>query len=65
MSASPHDDIRALIRFLVSNVGHPVVLDREDCALLTEWVERSETLEEVMHGREVRACRFNPAALAS
>ncbi len=48
MNVTPVQDARELIRFLVSNAGHPVVLDREDCALLAERVELARVLEETV-----------------
>jgi hypothetical protein len=60
MNVSPIEDARELIRFLVSSAGHPVVLDREDCALLAAWVERARVLEEWLRKFEGRSCRPQP-----
>jgi hypothetical protein len=46
MNVSPVQDARELVRFLVSSAGHPVVLDREDCALLADRIELARVLEE-------------------
>jgi hypothetical protein len=48
MTVTCVQDARELIRFLVSNAGHPVVLDREDCALLADRVELARVLEETI-----------------
>jgi hypothetical protein len=71
MNVSPTDDARELIRFLVSSVGHPVVLDRDDCALLADRVERAMVLEELLRSRGVADCkgacdrRLSPGHLAA
>jgi hypothetical protein len=57
MNVSPTDDARELIRFLVSSVGHPVVLDRDDCALLADRVERAMALEELLRSRGTADCK--------
>jgi hypothetical protein len=46
MNVSPVQDARDLVRFLLSSAGHPVVLDREDCALLADRIELARVLEE-------------------
>jgi hypothetical protein len=48
MNLSSAEDARELVRFLVSSVGHPVVLDRNDCALLAAQVERAQILEALL-----------------
>jgi hypothetical protein len=55
MNVSPTNDARELIRFLMSSVGHPIVLDRDDCALLADRVERALVLEEMLCGPEVKS----------
>jgi hypothetical protein len=57
MTVSQTDDVRELIRFLVSSVGHPVVLGRDDCALLADRVERALELEEILHSRGIATPR--------
>jgi hypothetical protein len=48
MTLSSADDTRDLVRFLVSSVGHPVVLDRYDCALLAAQFDRAQVLEALL-----------------
>jgi hypothetical protein len=55
VDVSPIGEMRELIRFLTSNVGHPVVLDRDDCALLIAWLERAQNREEAVHQTPVDA----------
>jgi hypothetical protein len=64
MTVSRTEDARELIRFLVTNVGHPIVLDRDDCALLADRVERALTLEKMLVARADAAPRCEPDPLA-
>jgi hypothetical protein len=60
MTVSRTEDARELIRFLVTNVGHPIVLDRDDCALLADRVERALALEKILTARADASARCEP-----
>jgi hypothetical protein len=64
MNVSSTDDVGELLRFLRSCVGHPVVLSRDDCALLAARVEQAQILEDILRsgGRNPQA---DPAVLAN
>jgi hypothetical protein len=64
MTVSRTEDARELIRFLVTNVGHPIVLDRDDCALLADRVERALDLEKMLSTRADASPRCEPDLLA-
>jgi hypothetical protein len=63
MTVSRIEDARELIRFLITNVGHPIVLDRDDCALLADRVERALALEKILVARANASPRFEPDPL--
>jgi hypothetical protein len=65
MSVSATDDARELIRFLITNAGHPIVLDRNDCALLAERIERAEILEGELRNSRLKPSRQELAPLAT
>jgi hypothetical protein len=65
VSVHPAEDARELIRFLLSSVGHPVVLDRDDCALLAAQVERGLLMDEIAQAAETHTKQSEPAPLAS
>lgn len=53
MTVTAAQDARELVRFLLSSAGHPVVLDRDDCALLADRIELARVLEEKVQGCEI------------